>query len=247
MAEREFPDWHRSQGRPRHLHLVEALRLTLCRLRRNATYNDLAEDFGLGVTTAWTYHQTMVAFLADVLGCTDEDGLSLLVEGIVCLVDGTLVPTFHWRHRDDLLSGKHRRHGVNVQLLVDLHGRIIGVSLAFPGSWHDVHCFHEAGWAEVVRRSGGGMGDLGYEGEPTVRTPLKKKQRIPLADWQTQLNTQFAKIRVAVEWGVAHTKNWRILSTRYRSDLSRVDLDIQATVGLQKINELFADRHPSFE
>ncbi|MEX5713526.1 hypothetical protein AB1484_36310 [Parafrankia sp. FMc6] len=27
---------------------------------------------------------------------------SLLVEGTVCLVDGTLVPTFDWRHRKDL-------------------------------------------------------------------------------------------------------------------------------------------------
>jgi DDE superfamily endonuclease/Helix-turn-helix of DDE superfamily endonuclease len=246
-AEQEFPDWHKSEGRPKQLPLVGALRLTLCRLRRNATYNDLAEDFGIGVTTAWNYHQTMVAFLADVLGCTDEDGLSLLVEGTVCLVDGTLVPTFNWRHRKDLLSGKHRRFGVNVQFFVDLHGRIVGASRAFPGSWHDVHCFREAGWAEVVKCSGGGMGDLGYEGETTVSTPFKKKQGVPLVDWQVNLNTQFATIRVAAEWGIAHAKNWRILSGRYRSDLSRIDLDIQAAAGLQKINELFADRRLSFE
>jgi hypothetical protein len=49
----------------------------------------------------------------------------MLLQGKVCLVDGTLVPTFNWKHRKDLLSGKHRRHGVNVQLFVDLHGRVI--------------------------------------------------------------------------------------------------------------------------
>ncbi len=57
LAEEEFPDWTRGVGRPKALTLVEALRLTLCRLRRNATYNDLHEDFAIGTTTAWDYHQ----------------------------------------------------------------------------------------------------------------------------------------------------------------------------------------------
>jgi hypothetical protein len=246
MAEQHFPDWHKPQGHPKHLPLVAALRLALCRLRRNATYNDLAEDFGIGVTTAWTYHQTMVTFLADALATTTE-ALSRQVQGLVCLIDGTLVPTVNWRHRNDLLSGKHRRHGVNIQLLVDLHGRILGASRAFPGSWHDLHCFREARWAQMVHHSGGGMADLGYDGEPTVHTPLKKKPGTPLAGWQTQLNTEFATVRVAAEWGVAHTKNWRILTTRYRSDLGRIDADIQAAVGLQKINELYSERILRFE
>ena len=44
-----FPDWDKPVGRPRALSLVDALRLTL---RRNATYQDLHEDFGIGTTTA---------------------------------------------------------------------------------------------------------------------------------------------------------------------------------------------------
>jgi hypothetical protein len=246
MVEREFPDWDKAVGRPRGLSLVAALRLTLCRLRRNATYNDLSEDFGIGVTTAWNYHQKMVAFLADVLGCDDEASLSMLVEGTVCLVDGTLVPTFNWRHRKDLLSGKHRRNGVNVQFFVDLHGRVIGASRAFPGSWHDVHCFREAGWVTMVKRSGGGIGDLGYEGEPDLNTPIKRKPGIPLLEWQAEFNTRLAKIRVGAEWGIGHAKNWRILTSRYRSDLNRIDADIQTAVGLQKINELVSDRRLTF-
>jgi hypothetical protein len=76
----------------------------------------------------------MVAFLAEVLGTQDAD-LPAMLTGKVALVDGTLVPTFHWRHRGDLLSGKHRRRGVNVQILADLFGRLCAVSSAFPGSW----------------------------------------------------------------------------------------------------------------
>jgi DDE superfamily endonuclease len=99
----------------------------------------------------------------------------------------------------------------------------------------------------MVKRSGGSIGDLGYEGEPDVNTPIKKKPEIPLLDWQTEFNTQLAKIRVAAEWGIGHAKNWRILTSRYRGDLSRINADIQATVGLQKLNELVSDRRLTFE
>lgn len=250
LAELEFPDWRKPVGRPKLLSLREALRLTLCRLRRNATYQDLHEDFDIGKTTAWDYHQDMVAFLAEVLGTDAQGSLALLLEGKVCLVDGTLVPTFNWRHRKDLLSGKHRRNGVNIQLLVDVHGRLIGASRAFPGSWHDIHCFREAGWVDLITHAGGqiGIGDLGYEGEPgAVVTPIKKRPGIELTDLERHLNTGFSKIRVGVEWGVGHLKNWRILATRYRSDLSRIDTDIQAAIGLQKLNEQFADRRLTFD
>lgn len=126
LARQHFTDWDQPVGRPKALSVVAALRLMLCRRRRNATYQDLHEDLGIAKSTGWDYHQTMVCFLAEVLGCPAEDGLSVLVAGRVCLVDGTLVPTVNGQHRKDLRSGKHRRHGMNVGLLVDLHGRIIG-------------------------------------------------------------------------------------------------------------------------
>jgi hypothetical protein len=257
LAREEFPDWHKPAGRPKKLTLVQALKLTLCRLRRNATYQDLHEDFDIGLTTAWDYHQDMVDFLARTFGYPDEDEkereelLALLLEGKVCLVDGTLVPTFHWKHRGkELLSGKHRKHGVNIQLFVDVHGRLICASRAFPGSWHDIHCFREAGWVDLVTRAGGGrgIGDGGYKGEPdAVCTPVKKRQGKELADFEKDINAVFAKIRVPVEWGVAHVKNWRILTTRYRSDLSRIDTDIQAAVGLQVLNEHHSTRRLTFD
>jgi hypothetical protein len=174
----------------------------------------------------------------------------VLLEGRICLIDGTLVPTFGGKHRKDLFSGRHRRPGVNVQLFIDVHGRLIGASRAFPGSWHDIHCFREAGWVGLAAHAGGGVGigDLGYEGEPgAVHTPAKKKPGHELSDAERRFNTQRAKVRVAVEWGIGHMKNWRIMTTRYRSDLSRIDADIQAVVGLQVLNEQFADRRLTFD
>ncbi|MGH3504419.1 MAG: hypothetical protein ACRDQA_26505 [Nocardioidaceae bacterium] len=42
LAEDHFGDWRPATGRPKKLTLVAALDLTLRRLRRNATYHDLA-------------------------------------------------------------------------------------------------------------------------------------------------------------------------------------------------------------
>ncbi|WP_239375589.1 hypothetical protein [Frankia sp. Cj5] len=63
-------------------------------MRRNATYQDLHEDFEIGGTTAWDYDQPMVKFLAHAFGHPDEgdqeEFLTMLLEGTVCLIDGTL-------------------------------------------------------------------------------------------------------------------------------------------------------------
>ncbi len=54
--------------------------------------------------------------------------------------DGTLVTTDRLSGENDRLyySGKHRRHGVNVQFLTDPHGEMIWASPALPGSTHDL-------------------------------------------------------------------------------------------------------------
>ena len=97
-----------------------------------------------------------------------------------------------------------------------------------------MHCFRQAGWLDLLRQSGGAIGDLGYEGEPDVgHTPIKKRPHIDLGGVEHDLNRSLARVRVGVEWGVGHLTNWRILTTRYRSDLSRIDTDIQATAGLR--------------
>lgn len=247
LAEEEFPDWNREIGRPKALSLVDTLRLSLCRLRRNATYNDLHEDFAIAESTAWEYHRTMVTFLADALGTSNED-LPALLTGRIFLIDGTLIPTFNWRHRKDLLSGKHRKYGMNAQLFVDVHGRIIAASRTFPGSWHDIHCLREAGWVTLAQDIGHAVGDTGYLGEPeAVLTPIKRKSKIDLTVKQKSFNTIYARIRVGAEWGVGHAKNWRILSTRYRSDLDRIDTDLQAVIGLQKLNEELSGRKLTFK
>lgn len=246
LAGQEFSDWHKQVGRPRALTLYQAVRMTLIRLRRNLTYGELGEDFNVTPQTAWNTVQVIVGFLADVLGCDTQEDLPALLEGKICLVDGSLVVVVNWRHRTDLYSGQHHAHGMNIQVMVDLHGRLIAVSRAFPGSWHDMRCCTEAGVAKLLERCGGAIADKGYQGAAAI-TPIKKQPGGELAASDRQFNTQLSKIRVAVEWAIAHLKNWRILATRYRSDLTRIDTDIQAVAGLQKLNQAHAVRRLTFD
>jgi hypothetical protein len=103
------------------------------------------------------------------------------VEGKICLVDGSLLVVCNWRHRTDLYSGQHRRYGMNIQVVVDLHGRVITISRAFPGSWHDMRCFHEAGLARLLNGAGGLLADKGYQGSSAV-TPVKEKPGLTWPD-----------------------------------------------------------------
>jgi hypothetical protein len=166
----EFRDWDRGRGRPRSVSAVEVLGMTLRHLRRNATYVDLSEDYGVAPSTAWGYVNEMTRFLADVLGST-RAGLKAAVAGKVCLVDGSLVPVLSWRHRPDLCSGEHLRYGVNIQVVTDLHGRLIGVSRAFPGARHDRWCFEEAATADLLAASAGDAADSGYQGSGPWSSP----------------------------------------------------------------------------
>jgi hypothetical protein len=245
MAEDAFPDWHRPRGRPKAVDLVDALRLALTHLRRNTTYEELGQDNTLAASTAWSYVQTMTAFLADALG-VDAAWLAVMVRDKVCLVDGTLVTVFNWRHRSDLYSGKHRRYGMNLQVVVDLHGRLVGMSRPLPGSWHDVHCLVESGLMPALSGSGGWIGDAGYQGRAGI-SPIKKKPGVDRAAPDREFNTALAKLRAPGEWANAHLKNWRILATRYRGDLRRLDNVTAAVCGLQILNEQFSERRLSFD
>src|SRR6266496_3941867 len=88
----------------------------------------------------------MVAFLAEALSTTDAD-LPALLTGRIFLIDGTLVPTFNWRHRKDLLSGKRRKHGMNLQLFVDVHGGSSPAAGPFPAAgMTSTACARPGGW-----------------------------------------------------------------------------------------------------
>ena len=60
-----------------------------------------------------------------------------LVQGRVCLVDGTITPCWSYAENDELWSRKHGTTGFNAQLVCLLDGAAIYISGPLPGCTHD--------------------------------------------------------------------------------------------------------------
>src|SRR5690242_16623932 len=130
---------HRKQRRSRWRRLGpgrQAL-LALAHLRNGDTYTRLAGGFEIGVATAWRYVREAV----DLLAAT-ADNLATAMRRIrrlaYAILDGTLIPIDRVADQKPYYSGKHRRHGVNVQVIADPAGRLIWASAALPGAVHDL-------------------------------------------------------------------------------------------------------------
>lgn len=130
---------HRNQRRSRwrRLNAGRQALLALAHLRNGDTYTRLAAGFDIGVSTAWRYVQEAVALLAQA-----ADDLATAMQRIrrlaYAILDGTLIPIDRVADQKPYYSGKHKRHGVNVQVIADAAGRLIWASPALPGSVHDL-------------------------------------------------------------------------------------------------------------
>ncbi|MFI9203679.1 transposase family protein [Streptomyces sp. NPDC053048] len=146
--------------------------------------------------------------------------------GEVVLIDGTLIPTQRRTGRADRRnhSGKHRRHGLHFLALTDEKGRLIRISAARPGRTHDVTAARRDHILAHLRTAGlGALADLGFRGldndvrDPVVVTGFTVTRSHKLTPGQKTANRVLAVGRAPVEHGIAHLKNWRVL-TKLRTD-----------------------------
>jgi hypothetical protein len=88
------------------------------------TYACLATGFAVGTTTDWRYVREAVNLLAAL-----ADGVYAAVERAsrlaYTILDGTLIPIDRLADERPYYSGKHKRHGMNVQLPADPMGRLV--------------------------------------------------------------------------------------------------------------------------
>jgi hypothetical protein len=92
----------------------------------------------VGTATAWRYVNETVALLAaraPKLRKAVRDAKKAGHPYVV--IDGTLIPIDRVAADRPFYSGKHRRHGMNLQVIASPHGDILWVSGALPGSVHD--------------------------------------------------------------------------------------------------------------
>jgi hypothetical protein len=218
-----------SRGRPHALGLYRSVAVVLFLLRQNVVQQVAAEVFGVSQATVsrrWDALREVIAkVLADVAPTPAQIGGRSTV-----LADGTLAPTWDWRHRDDLYSGKRHDTGFNLQIAATLEGTLVAVGAPVPGARHDAHAWAASGLADTLRGHDV-LADLGYVG-CDVLTGTKKPPGGELSDDRKQVNTDLSALRAAVERAIAHLKNWKILSARYRGPLDKFDSVVETVVAL---------------
>jgi len=152
----------------RRLTVGEQALLVVAHLRKGETYADLAAGYGIGTTTVFRYIREAIELLA-ALAPTLHEAITLAARKAFVIVDGTLlridrVGMGSGRDRP-YYSGKHKCHGMNVQVIADPAGRIVWASPALPGARHDMGAAREHGILDALTTAGVRViADNGYRG-----------------------------------------------------------------------------------
>ena len=184
--------------------------LVLAYLRKGETFAELAAGFEVGTSTAWRYVNEVVALLAarapklrKAVRDAGEAGHAYVI------VDGTLIPIDRVAKDRPFYSGKHKKHGMNRQVIASPDGDLLWVSGALPGSVHD----KKAEWiwgvlAELEKAGLVTLADKGYQGSTWAKVPYKGKNK---PESQKEANRAHARLRGPGERANAQLKTWRIL------------------------------------
>jgi hypothetical protein len=113
--------------------------LVLAHLRKGETFAELAAGFGISTVTAWRYVTETVRLLAaraPALGTAVRAAKKARHAFVV--IDGTLIAVDRLAADRPFYAGKHRRHGMNLQVIASPESGILWVSGPLPGRVHDL-------------------------------------------------------------------------------------------------------------
>jgi DDE superfamily endonuclease len=205
----------------RRLTVGEQALLVVAHLRKGETYTDLAAGYGIGTTTVFRYIHEAIEVLA-ALAPTLREAITLAAQKAYVIVDGTLlridrVGMGSGRDRP-YYSGKHKCHGMNVQVIADPAGRIVWASPALPGARHDMGAAREHGILDALTAAGVRLiADNGYRGSGFA-IPQRRRSADPetgerrrLSRNQKAVNSAHARQRGPGERANAQLKVWRVL------------------------------------
>ncbi|MFB7190011.1 transposase family protein [Streptomyces sp. NPDC056230] len=185
--------------------------LVLAYLRLGHTYAQLTAGFEVGVSTVYRYITQAVGLLA-----VRAPDLATVVTAAspkaFVILDGTLLPIDRIAADQPFYSGKHKKHGMNVQVIADPHGELLWASPALPGAVHDIKAARTHGIVSALNQAGWACwADKGYRGAGgTVRVPFRGRWDL-LSAGQRAVNAAHARIRALGEQAMATLKTRRLL------------------------------------
>jgi len=210
--------------------------LVLAHLRNGDTYARLAAGFGVGIATVYRYIREAV----DLLAARAPDLQHVMAAGArfwYLILDGTLIRIDRVAQDRPYYSGKHKRHGVNVQVLADPRGGLLWASPALLGSTHDLTAARTHGVIDALADADlWAYADLAYQGAgPNITVPFRRRPR-RLSRNQRVVNRNRARNRAPGERAVATLKTWKLLA-KLRCCPQRATTIIAAIRVLQAIEE----------
>jgi DDE superfamily endonuclease len=157
--------------------------LVLVYLRKGEPFAQVGAGFDVSTATCWRYVNETVELLARrapklraALRKAKRQGHAYVI------IDGTLIPIDRIAVDRPFYSGKHKRHGVNLQVIASPDGEILWVSGQLPGSTHDTAAARI--WSILAALEEAGLialGDKGYHGYDETRqhviTPYKGRKK----------------------------------------------------------------------
>jgi hypothetical protein len=230
-------------SRWRRLPAGEQALLVLAHLNKGETYTALAGGFGVGTTTVFRSVREGVDVLAAVAPTLNQ-ALDVARRKAFVVLDGTLLSIdrvgMASGYDRGFYSGKHKRHGLNVQVIADPAGRLVWASPALPGARHDLGAAREHGLIDGLTATGVRVvADTAYQGAgPTIRVPQRRRRIDPdtgrlrrLSRAQKQVNSAHARQRGPGERANAQLKSWKVLR-KIRSCPSRATALVKAVTVL---------------
>lgn len=199
--------------------------MVLAHLRKGETYQDLAVGFGVSAATAYRYLREGKQVLAAQAPTLDQ-AMQVARRKAYVTLDATLVridrvATASGNDRP-YYSGKHKAHGVNVQVIADPFATLIWASPALPGARHDAGAAAAHGIPDALATAAvTAYADTAYCGVgPTIRAPFRKVRHDkatgtfvtrPLSEGMKAVNRAYSALRAPGERANAELKNWKIL------------------------------------
>lgn len=146
------------------------------------------------------------------------------------ILDGTLLPIDRIAADPPYCSGKHKRHGMNVQVLADPFGRLLWASAALPDSTHDLTAARHHGIIDALTTAElKCLADRAYRGgRRSHPSPFRGRR---LKRWKRRYNTTHAKIRRVGEQTMAVLKGRRLLG-KLRCSTNRITDVVKAVLVL---------------
>ncbi|WP_406053843.1 transposase [Streptomyces sp. NBC_01077] len=159
----------------------------------------IAAGFGISVGTAHAYVHSVVALRG--------------VDARYVLLDGTLAECDRVGDSRADYSGKHRKHGVNMQVITDPDGTLVWISPVLPGRVHDLTATRRHRITATCIRLGIPIpADKAYQAAGAgVAVPHRRSPGKDLTVTQKCVNRAHSRLRWPVERAIARIKTWRIL------------------------------------